>query len=115
MVSPGCVMMFAAYTTGPVKAVSAAGTPAPRSAGMALVNRLPGLSTTTSACLIDRSRAGGGAAPEGSIATRRTAHPALLSVDSPRVTDLSTWWATSATLSVVAGYTLPLIRRNRPA
>jgi len=96
-------MMFAAYTTGPAKLASASGTPAPKSAGMVLVNRLPGLSTATSACSIARMTAAGAAAPAGSIATRWTARPLARTVDSPRVTDPSSLWTTSVTLSVAAG------------
>ncbi len=48
-----------------------------------LVNRLPGLSTTTSAPAIASSTGAGAAAPAGSTRTRSTTRPASRTVDSP--------------------------------
>jgi hypothetical protein len=79
---------------------------------MVLVNRLPGARTTISACSIASITGTGAAACAGSISTRRTARPPSRTVDSPRVTDPSSWWTTSVRGSVAAGYTRPLIRRK---
>ena len=102
-VSPGWVMAFAAYTTGPEKPASASRTPAPSRAGMVLVKRLPGLRTTTSALSMAEITPGGAGAPEGSTSTLATALPTSRTTDSPRLSVPSACVTTSVRLSVAAG------------
>src|ERR671911_1549621 len=100
---------------GPAKSARASLTPPPSRAGMVLVNRLPGASTSMSAASIDSMTPGGAGIPAGSTETSETCFPTSWTTDSPRVTVPSAKRTTSVRLSVAAGKTRPLILKNRAA
>src|SRR5918995_1304202 len=100
---------------GPAKSARASLTPPPSRAGMVLVNRLPGASTSMSAASIDSMTPGGAGIPAGSTETSETCFPTSWTTDSPRVTVPSAKRTTSVRLSVAAGRTRPLILKNRAA
>src|SRR5215203_6139648 len=100
---------------GPANSARTSLTPPPSRAGMVLVNRLPGASTSMSAASIDSMTPGGAGIPAGSTETSETCFPTSWTTDSPRVTVPSAQRTTSVRLSVAAGKTRPLILRNRAA